>query len=96
MVHHVVVLCLLIFLFFVIVGLIISLFYEDARTLIFSKEYIVNLVALFAVLSMVLLFRKLNVFAKTEFVFSVGILFGVLITVLLYRKRKSKEEEERP
>lgn len=96
MVHHVVVLCLIVLLFFVIIGFIISLFYEDARELIFSKEYIVNLVTLFGVLSIVLLLRKLEIFAKTEFVFAIGILLGVVITLALYRKRKKKEEEERP
>ncbi|MDB4533914.1 hypothetical protein N9242_03510 [Vicingaceae bacterium] len=96
MVHHVIVLCIIILLFFVVIGVIISLFYEDARELIFSREYLINIISLFTVLSLVLLLKRLEVFADSQFIFAIGILLGIVITILLYRKRKKKEEEERP
>jgi hypothetical protein len=96
MVHHVVVLCIIIFLFFVVIGVLISLFYEDARELIFSREYLINIISLVTVLSLVLLLKRIEIFEDTQFVFAIGILIGIVITIFLYRKRKKKEEEERP
>jgi hypothetical protein len=96
MTHHLVVLCLLILLSFVFIGFIISLFFESARSHIFSKENIMNFSTILIVLVMVLIFKKFRVITETEFVFVVGIFTGLVLALVFYRRKKKKDKEPTP
>lgn len=94
--HHLIVLCVLIILCFVFAGFVVALFFESARTQMFSKENIRNFSTIFIVLIMVLLFKKFDVINEKEFVFAIGIFTGLISTLLFYRRRKKKDEELKP
>ena len=94
--HHVVIFCLIILLFFVVVGFIISLFYETAREFIFSTEYLINLGVLVGILSLIILLKHFNLIDAAGLVFALGIGVGIFAAWILFRKRIKKETEETP
>lgn len=95
-IHHVVVFCIVILLFFVIVGFIISLLYENAREFIFSREYLINLGVLVTILGLIILLKHFNLIDAAGLVFALGIGFGIFASWILFRKKIKKEAEETP
>ena len=95
-IQHVVVLCLIIFLFFAIIGVIVALFFESVRESILTKENALFLFAFFSLIGLVILLKKLSVINNTIFLFSLGILLGAVIPFLIRRKQRNHHREDRP
>ena len=95
-IHHIVVLCLIIFLFFASLGIIIGLFSEPIRELYLTRENIIFFVLFFILISISLLLKKLNVFSNTVFLFTIGIIFGSLIPYYIKKKKEKNRDENRP
>lgn len=95
-IHHIVVLCLIIFLFFACIGVIIALFSETVRETYLTRENII-LAALYIVLiAIVLLLKKLNVLSSTVFLFGIGLLLAALIPIFILKHQKKGNPEDRP
>jgi len=95
-IQHVVVLCLIVFLFFACLGVVIALFSESVREIYLTRENIIFLVIFIALISVILLFKKLNFFNNTVFLFTVGILLGSLIPFFIKKQQRKNREDDRP
>lgn len=95
-IQHIVVLCLIILLFFAIIGVIIALFFESVRESILTKENAIFLFTFFFFIGLVTLLKKLSVINNTIFLFSLGILLGTVIPFLIRKKQRNQHREDRP
>jgi hypothetical protein len=95
-IQHAVVLCLIIFLFFSVTGVVISLFFESVRETILTKEIALFLFALFSSIGIVVLLKKLLLINNVIFLFSLGILIGSIVPFLVRRRQRNAQREDRP
>ncbi len=95
-IQHIVVLCLLVFLFFACIGVIIALFSESLRESIITRENAIFLFILFSLVGLVVLLKNINIINNTVFLFALGILFGSVIPFLIKKRQRKNQQEDRP
>jgi hypothetical protein len=95
-IQHIVVVCLIVFLFFACIGVIIALFSESVRESIVTRENVIFLFIVFSLVGLVTLLKNLNVINNTVFLFALGLVLGTVIPFVVKKKQRKIQQEDRP
>jgi hypothetical protein len=95
-IQHIVAVCLIVFLFFACIGVIIALFSESVRESLLTRENAIFLFIIFSLVGLVTLLKNLNVINNTVFLFALGIVLGTVIPFVIKKKQRKIQQEDRP
>jgi hypothetical protein len=95
-IQHIVVLCLIIFLFFGCIGIVIALFVDSVREAYFNRENVIFFITFFLLIALCILIKNLNIITNSVFLLIIGIMFGSLIPFFIRKRQRKSKEDDRP